>query len=281
MIAFWIILTAFLLNMNTSLIGSFLLVRNMSMMSDAISHAVLPGIVIAYLFSGTQDSSLILVGAIFFGLLTTFLIQFLLRYKNIDRGAAIGVIYTFLFAVGIVLISYFTRQVDLDLDCVLYGEIAYSPLDVYLVQNINFGPKSIYILSTTLLLVVGVIFYLYKELVTTSFNEEYAKSIGIPVQLIHYILMSLVSVVTVVSFEMVGVILVVAFIVGPPATAYLWTNSLKSIMKWSILIGGISIVLGYYTAYILNASISGAIAVYIGLIFLLSIIITNKLNLKY
>ncbi len=281
MIAFWIILTAFLLNMNTSLIGSFLLVRNMSMMSDAISHAVLPGIVIAYLFSGTQDSPLILVGAIIFGILTTFLIQFLLRFKNIDRGAAIGAIYTFLFAVGIVLLSYFTKQVDLDLDCVLYGEIAYSPLDVYLVQNVNFGPKSIYILTGTLLLVIGVIYYFYKELVTTSFNEEYAKSIGIPVQLIHYLLMSLVSVVTVVSFEMVGAILVVAFIVGPPATAYLWTNSLKGIMKWSMLIGGVSIVLGYYTAYLLNASISGAIAVFIGLMFLISIIITNKLNLKH
>lgn len=281
MIAIWILLIATLLNINTSIVGSFLVIRKMSMISDAISHAVLPGIVIAYLFSGSQESILTLIGAIFFGLITTFLIQLLSKFRNIEQGAAIGTIYTFLFASGIILISYYTRQVDLDLDCVLYGEIAYTPLDIYIVNGKNIGPKAIYTLLGSSFLLIILVGLFYKELIATSFDQDYSQAIGINTTFIHYLLMSLVSIITVISFELVGAILVVAFLVGPVATAYLWTQNVKKMILFSNLFGILSILLGYFTAYSFNASIAGSIAVYIGVVFILSIIIKNwKLKLK-
>lgn len=278
MIAFWIIIVAIILNINTSIIGSFLVVRKMSMMSDAISHAVLPGIVIAYMVSGKLHSVYILIGAIIFGLLTTFMIQWFSKYRNIEKGAAIGTIYTFLFACGIILISYFTRQVDLDLDCVLYGEIAYIPLEVYVFNNNNWGPKAFYILLICLILIYVIVKMFFKELVATSFDDEYSKSIGIPTETIHYILMFLVSIITVLSFELVGAILVIAFLVGPPATAYIWTHSIKKIIVLSIFLGTLSIILGYLMAFLLNASIAGSIALVIGLIFIASIFLNNLIT---
>lgn len=275
MIAFWIIIVAIILNINTSIIGSFLVVRKMSMMSDAISHAVLPGIVIAYMLSGSLHSIYILIGAILFGMLTTFIIQLFSKLRHVEQGAAIGTIYTFLFACGVVLISYFTRQVDLDLDCVLYGEIAYIPLDVFIVNNINWGPKAFYILSISLIIISLIVKMFFKELVATSFDHDYSKSLGIPTEVVHYILMFLVSIITVISFELVGAILVIAFLVGPPATAYLWTHSIKKMIVLSILLGSLSIIIGYFIAFFLNASIAGAIAFVIGVIFIASILLNH------
>lgn len=268
MIAFWIILTGSLVAVTCGLLGCFLVLRKMSMVGDAISHAVLPGIVIAFLLSGSRETLPMLLGAGATGLLATFLIEYFHRRAGLQTDAAIGVVFTFLFAVGIILISAFAGQVDIDQDCVLYGEIAYVPIDLWVTGNGTvMGPRPVYILSGVLLLVAAFIRLGYKELKLTSFDPAFASAMGISTALWHYLLMAAVSITTVSSFESVGAILVIAFLIGPPATAYLLTHDLKRMLAITVVLGVVIAFAGYWMAYWLNASIAGCMAVITGLCF--------------
>lgn len=268
MIAFWIILTGSLVAITCGLLGCFLILRKMSMVGDAISHAVLPGIVIAFLLSGSRETLPMLLGAGTTGLLATFLIEYFHRRAGLQTDAAIGVVFTFLFAVGIILISAFAGKVDIDQDCVLYGEIAYVPIDLWVTASGTImGPRPVYILSGVLLLVVAFIWLGYKELKLTSFDPAFASALGISTALWHYLLMAAVSLTTVSSFESVGAILVIAFLIGPPATAYLLTHDLKRMLAITVALGIFIAFTGYWMAYWLNASIAGCMAVVTGICF--------------
>ncbi len=240
----------------------------MALVSDAISHAVLPGIVLAFLFSGSRDSLTMVVGAGILGLLTTFLIEFFHKKAKLQSDAAIGVVFTWLFAIGVVLISLFAGKVDLDQDCVLYGEIAYTPLDMIILENGNLlAPKAV-VVMTSVLLIIGIIITLfYKELLLTSFDPGYATAIGFSTAFWHYLLMGMVSATTVASFESVGAILVVALLIVPPATAYLLTDNFKRMLWLSSLIGVIASASGYYLAVWMDGSIAAAIATMSGVLF--------------
>lgn len=266
--SFYIILTASLVASSCALLGCFLVLRKMAMVGDAISHAVLPGIVLAFLFSGSRDSVTMLIGAGLIGIFTTFLIEFFHKKAKLQTDAAIGVTFTWLFAVGVVLISIFAGKVDLDQDCVLYGEIAYVPLDLIISDaGVNFGPRAPYIMGTVLILIILFIVLGYKELFLTTFDPAYANAIGISTALWHYLLMGAVSVTTVSSFESVGAILVVALLIAPAATAYLLTDSLKWMLVLACVSGVTASISGYYLAVWLDGSIAGAIAAMCGLIF--------------
>lgn len=270
---FYIILTASLVASSCALLGCFLILRKMAMVGDAISHAVLPGIVLAFLFSGSRDSVTMLIGAGVIGIFTTFLIEFFHKKAKLQTDAAIGVTFTWLFAVGVVLISIFAGKVDLDQDCVLYGEIAYVPLDLIITDSgINLGPKAIYVMAFVLVLIILFIVIGYKELFLTTFDPAYATAIGISTTLWHYLLMGAVSVTTVSSFESVGAILVVALLIAPAATAYLLTDNFKWMLVLACLSGVIASVSGYYFAVWLDGSIAGAIAAMSGVIFGLTMI---------
>ncbi|MBS4197858.1 metal ABC transporter permease [Lederbergia citri] len=271
MSAFWIILTGALVASACGLVGCFLVLRKMAMIGDAISHAVLPGIVIAFLISGSRDSLVMLFGAAIIGLITVFLIQ-LFTQSGVQSDASIGVVFTALFAVGIVLISLFTRDIDLDLDCVLYGEIAYVPWNTIDFMGIGIGPKTVWGVGLSLLFSVLVISLFYKQFKICSFDPAMAAAVGIPVALFHYLLMGLVSVTTVASFESVGAILVVGMLVVPPATAYLLTEKLSRMIFYTIIIGCISSIIGYYVASILDASIAGSMICVAGGIFLITLL---------
>lgn len=269
--AFWIILTGSLVATCCSLLGCYLILRRMAMVGDAISHAVLPGIVIAFLLTGSRDSVPMLIGAGLLGVLTTFLIEFFHRFARVQADAAIGVTFTWLFAIGIILISVFAGQVDLDQDCVLYGEIAYVPLDLILTEGgLSLGPRTVWILAVVTALIAFFIYIGYKELFLTTFDPAFAAAIGISTTLWYYLLMGAVSLTTVASFESVGAILVVAFLVAPPAAAYLLTDDFKTMLGISVLIGIASSFLGYYLAVWLDGSIAGAIATVTGIAFLLA-----------
>jgi manganese/zinc/iron transport system permease protein len=269
--AFWIILTGSLVAACCSLLGCYLILRRMAMVGDAISHAVLPGIVIAFLLTGTRDSVPMLIGAGLLGVLTTFLIEFFHRYARVQSDAAIGVTFTWLFAIGIILISVFAGQVDLDQDCVLYGEIAYVPLDLWIIEgNLSMGPRTVWVIGSVTILILLFIVFGYKELFLTAFDPAYAAAIGISTSLWYYLLMTAVSLTTVASFESVGAILVVAFLVGPPATAYLLTDNFKTMLMLSVMLGVIASFAGYYLAVWIDGSIAGAIATVIGAEFMLA-----------
>ena len=269
--AFWIILTGSLVAVSCGLLGCYLILRRMAMVGDAISHAVLPGIVIAFLVSGSRESVPMLIGAGILGVITTFLIEFFHRVARVQADASIGVTFTWLFAIGIILISVFAGQVDLDQDCVLYGEIAYVPIDLWISDDgYILGPRTVWTLGVVTLLIIGFIIAGYKELFLTAFDSGYAAAIGISTSLWYYLLMTAVSITTVASFESVGAILVVAFLVAPPATAYLLTDNFKQMLLISAALGIVAAAVGYYLAVWLDGSIAGAIASVTGLEFLLA-----------
>ena len=275
--AFWIILTGSLVAISCGILGCFLILRKMAMIGDAISHAVLPGIVVVFLLSGTRDSVLMLFGAIATGMLTTFIIEFLNKQGRLQSDASIGVTFTWFFAIGVIMISAFAGQVDLDQDCVLYGEIAYVPLDVWVTgSGINLGPRSLYIIGFVLSLIVAVISVFWRQLFITTFDPAFAGTVGISVTVWHYILMSMVSVTTVASFELVGAILVIAFLIAPAATSYLLTDDFKKMILITIVIGVVTSVLGYYLASAINGSISGAMSTVSGIIFALAFFFSPK-----
>jgi manganese/zinc/iron transport system permease protein len=238
------------------------------MVGDAISHAVLPGIVIAFFVSGSREPVSMILGAGLLGILTTFLIQFFHSKARLQTDAAIGVTFTWLFALGVILISVFAGQVDLDQDCVLYGEIAYVPIDLWITGSGQImGPRVIYIMGVVFLLVLSFIAIGYKELFITTFDPSFAAATGVSVTLWHYLLMGAVSFTTVGAFESVGAILVVAFLIVPPATAYLLTDDLKKMLLITAILGLVVSIFGYLLAVWLDGSIAGAMSVIAGLLF--------------
>ena len=247
------------------------------MVGDAIAHAVLPGIVIAFLITGSKASFPVLVGAAATGMLTTFLIELLSKKGGLQEDASIGISFTFLFAIGVILISTFAGQVELDQDCVLHGEIDYLPLDQWITASgINLGPRNIWTIGPAFLMILIFVWRGFKGLQLTAFDGEFAVAVGINVTLWHYLLMAAVSLTTVVSFEAVGAILVVAFLVIPPSTAYLLTNRLKTMLILSCFIGILSAIGGYYLAVGTNSSSASCMAVVSGIIFF-SVFIAKQL----
>jgi len=264
-----IIITAVLVAVTCSIIGCFLVLRKMAMVGDAISHAVLPGIVIAFMMGGKMGSWYLLLGAAVFGLLTTFLIEFFNKKGNVQQDAAIGVVFTSLFAVGIILISIYTRDVDLDQDCVLYGELDHVAFES---GPALFGyviPDTILRLAILLLAVITLVIVGFRGLFLTTFDPAYAITIGVSVMLWHYVLMSAVSVATVLSFNSVGAILVVGFLITPAATAYLISDKIIHMILWAVLFGVIASVSGFYLAKAINGATSAAMATMLGAQFLL------------
>ncbi|MDW3191516.1 MAG: metal ABC transporter permease [Cytophagales bacterium] len=263
-----IIATGCLVAISCGILGSFLVLRKMAMVSDAISHAVLPGIVIAFLLGSDMDSLGMVLGAGLIGILTTFLIEFFHQKGKLQTDASIGVTFTWLFALGVILISYYAGDAHIDEDCVLYGEIAYTPLDlIYLENGTILGPKALIVLSVILLLILAFVVLAWKEFFITSFDPAFSISVGISSTIWHYVLMSLVSLTTVASFESVGAILVVAFLITPAATAYLITTNLMKMIYYSCFFGTLSAIFGYYLAYAIDGSIAGAMATVAGIMF--------------
>ena len=276
--AFWIMFTGSLVAISCALLGCFLLLRKMTMIGDAISHAVLPGIVLAYLVVHTKASFPMLVGAALFGVLTTVMIELLRKNARLQADAAIGISFTWFFAIGIILISYFADSIDLDQDCVLYGEIAFVPLDTVAVGGFQI-PHDTLTLSFNLLVVLTLILVGYKGLLITSFDGLYATALGISTAFWHYALMGAVSLTTVFSFESVGAIMVVAFLVGPPSIAFLLTENLKKMLVFATLIGISASIFGYFLAIWLDGAIAGAMATVIGIEFIIAFLFAPRTGL--
>lgn len=264
---FWILLTGSLVAACCGIVGVFLVLRKMAMIGDAISHSVMPGIVIAFLISGSRDSMLMMLAALVFGLITVLLIG-LFQRSGIQSDASIGVVFTALFAIGVILVSLFARQVHLDQDAILYGEIAFVHWNLWEIGGMSLGPKAVWLLGVTLLVISLIIGLFYKQFKICSFDPALAAAIGIPVAFFHYLLMGLVSMATVSSFESVGAILVVGMLIVPASTAYLLTEKLGTMIALSITAGIVSTFIGYLASIWLDASIAGCIVCAAGLLFL-------------
>jgi manganese/zinc/iron transport system permease protein len=274
------ILTACSVAVPASLLGVLLVSKSLVMVGDAISHAVLPGIVVAYLMSGSRDSVPMLFGAAVTGFLTTFLIDFLRRKWKVQEDAAIGFTFTFLFAIGVLMIAFFAgKNSDLDQECVLYGDLETSILDQVIVREYLYGTRAILQLLPLTAVLLCVIVIGFKGWKVWAFNPQFGSFIGIPVQAFQWVLMLLLSIHAVLSFESVGVILVVGLLVLPAATALQFSNTLAKTFWYSACIGIVSCIAGVFLGKWINISISPLIVCVNGLIFLSSVLLsTNRKN---
>jgi manganese/zinc/iron transport system permease protein len=259
----WIMLMGFFVATACGLVGNYLMLRRMALVGDAISHSVLPGLVIAYLLAGTRHSTVMFLGALAAGVLTTVLIEVIHKKSRVKQDAAIGITFSSLFAIGVILVSQFASKIDLDQECVLYGEIGSIPLDMPYVQlgSIVLGPPTLVRMAIVAVVVAALIIIFYKELLVSSFDPGLAFALGINATLVHYSLMSMLSVVVVSAFESVGAILVIAMLILPGATASLLTRRLPAILILTVVHAALSSILGVQFALWLDCSIAGAMVV--------------------
>lgn len=275
----WIVVVGALCAVACALPGCFLVLRRMSMMGDAISHAVLPGLALAFFISGSRTSPAMFIGAAVVGVLTAVFTQWVSSFGKVDQGAAMGIVFTTLFAIGLLMIVQAADRVDLDPGCVLYGAVELTPLDV--VARVAMGgvalevPRAAAVMGFVLLMNLGLILLFFKEFRISAFDPGLAATLGLSPGFMHYLLMIMVAVTTVAAFEVVGSIIVIAMLVVPGATAYLLTRRLGWMLGLSALVAVLSAASGHVLAITVptwfgyeSTSTSGMMATAAGLIFM-------------
>ena len=253
-----------------AVLGVFLVLRRLSMVSDAISHSVLLGIVIGYFVTKDIGSVLLIIGASLFGVLTTVCIELLIKSKRVTEDASVGIIFPLFFSIAVILITRYARNVHLDTEVVLIGEIILAPL-----HRINFLgislPKALVQMSLVLLINAAFIAVFYRKLKISSFDPVYAGVAGIAGTGLYYVFMALVSFTAVSAFESVGAILAIAFFISPAASAYLISKDLKITIFLAAVYAVVNSCIGYFLAVKFNVSMSGMCAVVSGLTFMITI----------
>ena len=248
--------------------GVFLVLRKMALISDAISHSILPGIVIGFMITQDLASPWLILLAAVSGIITVVLVEMIQKTGLVKEDTAIGLVFPALFSIGVILIAQNANDVHLDVDAVLLGELAFAPFDRFYSDGTELGPKSLWIISVILLLTTTLLLAFYKELKLSTFDIGLSSALGFSPVILHYGLMSVASVTTVAAFDAVGAILVVALMIAPAAGAYLLTTDLKKMLVLSLIFAVGSAIGGYWFARWLDASISGSITTVLGLLFL-------------
>lgn len=248
--------------------GVFLVLRKMALISDAISHSILPGIVIGFFITEDLNSPLLIVLAAITGVITVVLVEAIQKTGMVKEDTAIGLVFPALFSIGVILIAKNANDVHLDVDAVLLGELAFAPFDRLIVSGLDMGPKSLWVMGTILLITLGMLFAFFKELKVSTFDAGLSAALGFSPVFLHYGLMTISSITVVGAFEAVGAVLVVALMIAPAATAYLLTSDLKKMLILSVSFGVFSAIGGYWVAHALDASIAGSMTTVLGLVFL-------------
>lgn len=275
-----------------SVLGSYLVLRRQSLMGDAISHSVLPGIVVAFLVTGSRGTVGIFIGAAIAGVASAFLIEVIRRLGHVDESASMGVVFSTFFALGIVAMEQAAaRNVDLDADCLLHGQLEtifwYPPNDwgaLLSWSTLASVPGEVYTSAVTALLVIIFVVLLWKELMITSFDAALASSLGFRSEVIHQVLMVLLACAVVASFKTVGSILVIALLVCPPATARLCTDRLSTHIILSVVFSCLACIVGYLVAafgplwlgYDQSVNTAGMIAVISGVLLAIAILVAPR-----
>jgi ABC-type Mn2+/Zn2+ transport system permease subunit len=251
------LLTSIMVGVICGVIGCFIILRGMALMGDAISHAVLPGVAIAYALGIN-----FFFGAVFTGVLTAIGIGFVSQNSRIKQDTSIGIMFTAAFALGVILITVLESSTDLY--HILFGNVlAVRPSDMWIT------------LGTGLLVLISV-YVFYKELLVTSFDATMAEVYGLPVRLIHYFLMTLLTMVTVASLQTVGIVLVVAMLITPAATAYLLTDRLSVMVFLSAAIGASASVIGLYFSFTYNLASGATIVLAATALFFIAFLFSPK-----
>ena len=276
--AFVIITVSALVGIASSLLGTFLVLRKNSMLSDAISHSILLGIVLVYLLTQNQYSPFFILGAAATGVLTVFLTEAIVSSGRVKNDAAIGLVYPFLFAVAVLLINVYASNVHIDTDAVLVGAVEFAWINTVNLGGVAVSLPLLSMLAVTLLNTLFVVLF-YKELKLITFDPSLGAALGFSPTLVFYALLSLTSITAVTAFDAVGAVLLVAFVIVPPSAAYLLTDKLWRMLLYGVLISVTSAVLGYVSAVWLDVSIGGMMAVYTGVFLLLAFLLGPRYGL--
>lgn len=256
------LLTSIMVGIICGVIGCFIILRGMALMGDAISHAVLPGVALSYMIGIN-----FFFGAVFTGVLTALGIGFISQNSRIKNDVSIGIMFTAAFASGIILITMMKSSTDLY--HILFGNVlAVRPDEMWTTLFIG-------------IIVLVSIYLFYKELLVSSFDPTMARAYGLPVRVIHYFLMVLLTLVTVASLQTVGIILVVAMLITPASTAYLLTNRLWVMLYLSAGIGILSSIIGLYFSYTYNLASGATIVLAATFLFILAFVFSPKQGLLW
>lgn len=256
--------------------GVFLVLRKMSLISDAISHSILPGIVLGFFITEDLNAPLNILLAAATGILTVVLVEFIQKTGLVKEDTAIGLVFPAMFSVGVILIALNANDVHLDIDAVLVGELAFAPFDRLIINSVDIGPKALWVMGVILLISITLLIVFFKELKISTFDEGLATALGFSPIVLHYGLMSVASITTVGAFDAVGAILVVALMIAPAATVYLLTDDLKKMLLGAVTVAVFSAITGYWFAHWIDASIAGAITSVLGFVFFITYLFAPK-----
>lgn len=273
-----IILTAGLVATAAGLLGPFLVLRRVALMSDAVSHAVLPGIVLVFLLFGTRAPLPVIAGAAVFAIICVLAIEALRSTGLVKSDAAIALVFPALFSLGVLGVTRYASGVHLDLDSTIYGEIAFAPFSTLSLGGVEIA-RSIVLLGTVALLNLALVVALWKEYKVTTFDPQFSRTIGISPALLSRLLLVGVAITAVTAFESVGAILVVTMLIVPAATAYLLTDRLWAMVAGAVAIGWVSAIGGHAAATELDASIAGAMGLVAAVCFALALVVSPRYGL--
>ncbi len=263
------LLASMAVGVSCGILGCFIVLRNMSMVGDALSHAILPGIVFAFFVFGTDNSGGFFLGAVLAGWLSSFLITWIQTKLSTKNDAAIGIVFTCMFSLGVIGISYLSssQNIHIDLKDYLFGNVlGVSDDDLYM----SF--------AVTLIVITGVVVF-YRSLLLTTFQSVVARTMGVKVEQVHYFLMLMLSFAVVSALQTVGVILVVAMLITPASTALLLFKRLQNVILCSALIGVLAAIGGFFVSYLFNFPPGPSMAVLATLIYILAVVFSPNSGL--
>ena len=261
---------AILVAINGGLVGAMMMLRRMSMIADAVVHSILPGLVMAYLIQGDRSPLAMMIGALVASALSLLLIGWIRRVLQLKVDSAIGVVFTTMFALGIVLISLFANRVEIDADCVLFGQLAYVPLDLWIrPSGLNLGPIALWECGVTTVVIVSFLWIARRALLASAFDPTFHEIHGTNKVVWRVGLMFMTCLFAVTSFHAVGAVMVMAFFILPSATAYLISTTMRALIGWSMAFGILGACLGLGLAIALNLSIAGSMVCVLFALFLL------------
>ena len=261
-----IIILAIIVSAACAVCGVFLVLRRMALMSDAVSHSIILGVVIGFFISKSLSSPIPVVGAFIAGLASVVFTEYLQQTRLVKSDAAIGLVFPAMFSGGVLLVNLFAGNIHLDTDAVLLGEIGLAPLDRIDLFGASI-PRSTFIMGIILFMNLALSILFFKELKLSTFDKNLATALGFSPAALNYGLMTAVSITCVGAFDSVGAVLVTALMIAPPAAALLLSDDLKTVLVLAALIASLSSVSGFFLADRIDGSIAGAMAVMSGVSF--------------
>lgn len=265
--AFGAMMLAVITSVACAVPGVFVVLRKGSMLVDAIGHSVLPGIVVGYFLTRNLDSPLLIIGAALAGLVVVLGAEWLAATGLVAGDAPQGLVFPALFSLGVILVTANFANLHLDTHAVLAGDLNLASFRHLAVGGVSFGPAYMYVMGAVLLVNAGFIALFYRQLKVSTFDPEFATTIGIRSGLINTFFMFLVSVTVTAAFNAAGAILIIALIVTPAATAHLLSRTLPTMIALTVVIATTGAVAGFWVSYVLDAATSAGMSVFYGLMF--------------